>query len=165
MQGNPALVYSLLVALLCFFSILAVELRNLLYAILSLAVSSVVMAALFYLFGAFVASFFELIVIGGLITVLFVVTLSLTRRVEEDKGRGEAGAVLGLSIACAIIILLLTRVGLSGLLTRVGPEVTAGLKEVGELMWGVREVDVLGIIFIILAGVIGVLTLFKGERE
>ncbi len=165
MQGDVALVYSLLIALLCFFSILAVELRNLLYAMLSLAVSSVILAVIFYLFGAFVASVFELIVIGGLITVLFAVTLSLTRRVEENRGKSEVGAVLGLSVVCAIVILLLTRVGLSNLLTRVGPEFTASLKEVGELMWKVREVDVLGIIFIILAGVIGVLTLFKGERE
>lgn len=61
-------------------AILAVSFRNLLFAAISLAALSAVLAIIFYQLNSPYAGVFELSVCAGLITVLFVSVISLTRR-------------------------------------------------------------------------------------
>ena len=57
-------------------AVLAVHLRDILRAVIALAVLSVVLAAIFFKLGAPYAGAFELSVCGGLITVLFIAAIS-----------------------------------------------------------------------------------------
>jgi NADH-quinone oxidoreductase subunit J len=66
-------------------AILAVHLRDLLRAALSLAVLSVVLAALFFKLGAPYAGAFELSVCAGLVTVLFVAAISSVDTRQEGE--------------------------------------------------------------------------------
>ncbi|MFO7743630.1 MAG: NADH-quinone oxidoreductase subunit J [Anaerolineae bacterium] len=65
----------------------AVLLKNLLRAAVALGVSSVALAALFFLLRAPYAGAFELSVGAGLISVLFIVAISLT---ESMQGGNDA---------------------------------------------------------------------------
>jgi len=57
-------------------AVLAVHLRDILRAVIALAVLSVVLAAIFFKLGAPYAGAFELSVCAGLITVLFIAAIS-----------------------------------------------------------------------------------------
>ena len=64
-------------------AILAVHLRDLLRAAVSLAVLSLVLAAIFFKLGAPYAGAFELSVCAGLVTVLFVAAISSVETRQE----------------------------------------------------------------------------------
>jgi NADH-quinone oxidoreductase subunit J len=75
--------YALLVAILLCGAIAAVLSRNLIRAAVALGIGSAALAMLFFSLGAPYAGGFELSVGAGLISVLFVVAISLT----ESMGR------------------------------------------------------------------------------
>lgn len=77
------LLYTSLLFLLIIFSILAVEFRSLLGATISLGVASAILSIIFYVLNSPYVAVFELSVCAGLITVLFVTAISLTRGEEE----------------------------------------------------------------------------------
>jgi len=62
------------------FAIMAASLRDMLFAAISLAALSAVLAIIFYRLNSPYAAVIELSVCAGLITALFVTTISLTRR-------------------------------------------------------------------------------------
>ncbi|MDD4307879.1 MAG: hypothetical protein PHU53_03620 [Thermoplasmata archaeon] len=59
--------------------VLAIELKNLIHASILLGTGSAVLACVFFIAGAPFAAVFELVVGAGLITVLFVSAISLTK--------------------------------------------------------------------------------------
>ena len=61
-------------------AVLAVRFNNLLFAAISLAALSAVLAIMFYQFNSPYAAVFELSVCAGLITALFVSAIALTRK-------------------------------------------------------------------------------------
>ena len=63
---------------------LAIEKKNLLHSAILLGISSAVISISFFLSNAPVAAAFELIVCAGVITVLFISTISLTLGGEEQ---------------------------------------------------------------------------------
>lgn len=81
-DASLLLILSLL-SLTIIFSILAVELKDLLQSAISLAVASIILAIIFYQLDSPYAAMFELSVCAGLITVLFVSTINLTKGSEE----------------------------------------------------------------------------------
>ena len=62
------------------FAIMAALLKDVLFAAISLAALSAVLAMIFYRLDSPYAAVIELSVCAGLITALFVTTISLTRR-------------------------------------------------------------------------------------
>ncbi|MCX8187926.1 MAG: NADH-quinone oxidoreductase subunit J [Nitrososphaeria archaeon] len=71
-----------LVALLTVLSILAVELRDLLKAILAFTGVSIALSTIFYLMGAVYIAAFQLLIYAGAVTVLFLATL----HAGEERG-------------------------------------------------------------------------------
>ena len=63
----------------------AVMLKNMLRAAVAVGASSVALAALFFLLGAPYAGAFELSVGAGLISVLFIVAITLTESMEGEN--------------------------------------------------------------------------------
>lgn len=70
--------------LIVVFAVLAMELRNLVYAIISLCAFSVVIAIVFMFLNAPYVAVFQLAIYAGAITVLFLITIMLTRREEVE---------------------------------------------------------------------------------
>lgn len=141
----------------------AVFLRDLVRSAISLALMSALLAVVLYRLNSPYAAVFELSVVAGLITVLFVSVIALTK--EEDQVR-EAGWPL------YVFPLALAAFGLADLLVMralFASYQPAGYAAMGEgfgaTLWGVRSLDILGQIAVIFAGVFGVLAMLREKPQ
>jgi NADH-quinone oxidoreductase subunit J len=67
------------------FVLVAIEMKDLIKASISLGVASAVLAAIFFILDAPFAAVFELSVCAGLITVLLLSAVNMTVEKEDDK--------------------------------------------------------------------------------
>ncbi len=143
------------------FSVCCCIFRDLLYVAVSLAVVSVLLSLVLFHYGANIAGVFELSVCAGLSTVLFVATVSLTK--DSDK---KAETRLP---AYFIPLFLLIFAGLDALIVKWlqrtvtspgGAAAPAGVT-FQQAFWELRSTDILGQVSLILAGVFGILALFR----
>ena len=150
------------IALLCgivLFSVLAVLAKDLIKAAVSLAVASLLLGILFFLMGAPFAGVFEISVVAGLITVLFMLTIALTKTEGEVRESKAVRIVFPLFFIAFIVIDILV---MKGLLPKI--HALAGGAETGtfgDVLWKQRTFDLVGQLAVILAGVFAVLALFR----
>jgi NADH-quinone oxidoreductase subunit J len=145
-------------------AILAAFASDILRAAIALAACSVGLAILLFSMGASLAAVFELSVCAGLITVLFVNTISLARPVQEEersqKSKEHYFRFSGVwLVAIVVAVLLWSTQG-----TWLGWFSFAKENEtltVGEILWQQRGLDLIGQVAMILVGVFGVVVLFK----
>ena len=148
----------LLLALIAAFACMAVFQKDLIRAALSLAFMSALFALLLYRMNSPYAAVFELSVVAGLITVLFVSTIALT---------GEKGAVrearwpLYSFPLFMILFGLLDITVMKTLFSSVPQGVKNSAGSFGMTLWGIRSLDLLGQMAVIFGGVFGVLALLR----
>lgn len=144
------------------FSILAVLARDLLKSAISLAVASVFLAVLFFEMSAFYAGVFEVSVVAGLITVLFITAIALTRG-DGDVVESHSHLVVFplFFLALAVIDILVMKRLLGRIPALVNPE--SGT--FAQMLWNQRTFDLVGQIGAIFAGVLAVLALFRREEK
>ncbi len=143
--------------------------RSLVRAAIGLAATSVVLTILMFMLGATMAAVFELSVCAGLITVVFISTISMTKALtheallEKTRDRLKRYWYLPviLLVAGAALAFALSPLPLAGPSPAAAPADFEGLKAV---LWNGRQTDLLGQITILFAGVTGVVVLFK-ERK
>jgi NADH:ubiquinone oxidoreductase subunit 6 (subunit J) len=78
----------ILIILLCVVviaAVLAIELRDLIYAAISLAILSIALAGVFWILNAPWVALFQLMIYGGAVTVLLISTVALTERFESGE--------------------------------------------------------------------------------
>jgi NADH-quinone oxidoreductase subunit J len=159
---NDILIYILL-GFLVLFSLLSVLIRNALKAVISLAAASVMLTTIMYLLGAPLAAVFELSVCAGLITVIFVSVISLTKPaadeedVAESKNRLKRYIYLPVIVIVIAMFVLIAKPDFNFIINNNG----ISDSNVQNAIWNTRRLDILGQIIIILAGVLGVVILFK----
>lgn len=164
---NLAIFIILLLGLVV-FAVLAVMVRNLLKAAIALAITSVVLTAVMFMMKSPLAAVFELSVCAGLITVVFISAISMTRVStdeeinEKRKERFKRFRYLPLILAAVFIAGLCLAWRHIDFSRFISSPVTQ--TSVQEVLWKTRQIDILGQIVIILAGVFGVVVLFK-ERD
>ena len=134
--------------------------RDLLYAAVALALASVVLSIVLFQFGANIAAVFELSVCAGLITVLFVSTVSLTKDSDQKtEARLPAVFLLPMLVLFAgVAYFLVHRLGAALPAPVARPLAGSSFQEV---FWGQRTTDVLGQISLILVGVFGLLAVLR----
>jgi NADH:ubiquinone oxidoreductase subunit 6 (subunit J) len=144
---------------LVLFSVLAILLRDLLKSAISLAAASLLLGVVFFRMNAPYAGVFEISVVAGLITVLFILTIALTKTGDEVRESRAVNWVFPLFFAAFIIIDALV---MKGLLQKI-PALAAGAETgtFGDVLWKGRTFDLVGQIAVILAGVFAVLALFR----
>ena len=155
----------LLLAGLVISATACVIIQNLLKASIALAVVSVILSVIMFLLDAPLAAVFELSVCSGLITVIFVSAISMTRvrtkeevsaRVRARRRRFRYLPVLLIVLFAGIMIILWPR------LSSLSPNfATSGATSGPDVFWNKRQADLLGEVIIILVGVYGVLIFFK----
>lgn len=156
----------LLLALLVLSSLWAVLTPTLLRGAIGLAAASAVLTLLMFQADAALAGVFELSVCAGLVTVVFVSTISLTRPTGEARElarrekRAQAFLPL-LGVAAWVGVLLWS----AGYVLDVTPPPAGAPAEVREVLWGARRLDLLGQILVVFVGVFGVVILFKEEKR
>ena len=149
---------------LTFALILAVGLaKDLLKAAVALAAASVFLSVVLFQHGAWVAAVFELSVCAGLITVLFVSTVSLTKDSDQNEESKITGYLLPAFLLFFIGVDFFALKWIDKFIQPAGAmleadKITAGFSKV---FWGERTTDVLGQAALILAGVFAILALFK----
>jgi NADH:ubiquinone oxidoreductase subunit 6 (subunit J) len=144
------------------FSALAIALRDLLRSAISLAAASLLLGIVFFKMNAPYAGVFEISVVAGLITVLFILTIALTKAGDEVRESRLANWVFPLVFAAFVVIDALVMRSLLGKVPALAAGAEAGA--FGEVLWKGRTFDLVGQIAVILAGVFAVLALFR-KRE
>lgn len=136
--------------------------RSLLRSAIGLALTSVILSVVIFRFNSPLAAVFELSVCAGLISVLFVSTISLTQpyTTQEILKRMKEMFIRFRALPLIIIALGLgfALINIKPILELPAPET---VKDVRTVMWDLRNIDLLGQIIILLTGVFGVLILFK----
>jgi NADH-quinone oxidoreductase subunit J len=148
----------LLVGLLA-FSILAILAKDLIKSAISLALSSLFLGIIFFRMGAPYAGVFEISVVAGLITVLFILTIALTKQEGEVR---EAKLVRIVFPLFFVVFALIDGLVMKALLEKLPALQTAAeAGTFGEVLWKERTFDLVGQLAVILAGVFAVLALFR----
>ena len=143
-------------------SLWAVLTRSLLTSAIALAAVSLVLTILMFRLGAPIAAVFELSVCAGLITVVFVSTISLTKPItrpdlkQQTKNRIKRYWYLPVLVFFAAVVLGFYMVYPELPIPVLGAEI-----DFRDIMWKLRQTDILGQIVMILAGVFGVVVLLK----
>jgi NADH:ubiquinone oxidoreductase subunit 6 (subunit J) len=144
---------------LVLFSALAILARDILKSAISLAVASLFLGIIFFRMNAPYAGVFEISVVAGLITVLFILTIALTKAEGDVRESKAAMIIFPLFFVVFIIIDLLV---MKSLMAKVPTLAAAPEKGTfGEVLWKQRTLDLIGQVCIILAGVFAVLALFR----
>ena len=141
--------------------------RSLLKATIGLAVTSAIITILMFRLNSPMAAVFELSVCTGLMTVIFVSTISLTKPlthkeiVELSKERHKRFGYLPLIMILTSVILTLIKIKNNIIV----PPVTDAVTDVRHVMWNMRQLDMLGQIIMIIIGALGVVILFEERRK
>jgi len=154
----------MLLVLMVAAAVWAVMARSLLKAAIGLAIASIIITIFMFEFNSPLAAVFELSVCSGLITVIFLSTIGLTRplshkellALSRDRGR-RYGFMPLLVIACGAILAFVF------LKMPLDLEVAKNTISVGarEVLWNFRHLDLFGQIMILLAGGFGAVLLFR----
>jgi NADH-quinone oxidoreductase subunit J len=151
---------------MAFMALWAVMTRSLLRSAIALALTSVVLAIIMFQLDSPLAAVFELSVCAGLISVLFVSTISLTHPLTWSEIRAHMKERFSrfwyLPALVVIAGIWLVMLHLKFDLVLPPPE---SVKDVRRVLWEMRQVDVMGQIIILLSGVFGVLVLFKDRMK
>lgn len=145
-------------------SLWAVLTPTLLRGAVALAAASATLTLIMFQMGAPLAGVFELSVCAGLITVVFVSTISLTTPKDKPqvaaRSKARLRAFVPLFLVLAQVGLVLWLVGLPAL----QPAAATAEHDVRSVLWGERRLDLLGQVLMIFVGVFGVVILFKERR-
>lgn len=154
----------LLLVLLVAGGLWTVMTLDLLRSAIGLALTSVALTLLLFHMGLPLAGVFELSVCVGLITVVFVSTISLTRplkgqeAIARDRSRLRRFSALPVLIFLIAAALLLLHFYVQ---VAPPPAVAGPAADARRMLWNERRFDLVGQIMILLTGVYGVVVLFK----
>jgi NADH-quinone oxidoreductase subunit J len=138
--------------------------RSLLKATISLAITSAVITILMFRLNSPLAAVFELSVCTGLITVIFVSTISLTKPLthkeitELSKDRIKRFWYLPVIVALVGVGLILMKIR-----NDLTPSTSAWslVQDVRSVLWNFRQLDMFGQIIVLIIGALGVSILFE----
>ncbi|HWS30570.1 MAG TPA: NADH-quinone oxidoreductase subunit J [Clostridia bacterium] len=159
------------IILLCGFvasAVICALVRNLVKAAVALALTSALLSAVMFLVGAPLAAVFELSVCAGLITVVFISSISMTRihsdeelKEKKRERRKRFLPLIAVVVGLFVIMLALLWPHITELIpiASVAPSGT-----VQQVIWDKRTTDLVGQVAIILTGVFAVLVFFKEEE-
>lgn len=148
-----------LLGLIVLLSIGCCIFKDLLYVAVSLALISAILALVLFNFGANIAGVFELSVCAGLITVLFISTVSLTKDSDQRVETRLPGYFVPLFVLIFIgIDYFIIQWLAHSVPAAIVPNPSGTFQKV---FWEIRSADILGQIGLIGAGVFGILSLFR----
>jgi NADH-quinone oxidoreductase subunit J len=146
----------------------AVMSRSLLKATIGLAVTSAVITILMFRLESPLAAVFELSVCTGLITVVFVSTISLTKPLTHKEivclSRDRIKRFWPLPIMVIAVGAGLVMMKLRNDIT-VASSAWSLFKDVRTVLWNFRQLDMFGQIIVLIIGALGVSVLFEERRR
>ena len=169
MNGLDNIIMILLLAGLVVSALICVTVQSLVKASIALALVSGIQSIIMFIMGAHLAAVFELSVCSGLITVVFISAISMTKVSGKEELKIKVRARRKRFIPLPALLAVLLAASLFVIwphLDALIPYAAAPANTVSEpeVFWNIRQADLLGQILIILVGVYGVLIFFK-ERS
>ncbi|MDD5409508.1 MAG: hypothetical protein PHC71_05415 [Candidatus Omnitrophica bacterium] len=135
-------------------------------SVVGLALTSAILAVIMYRLNSPLAAVFELSVCSGLISVIFITTVSFTQRISKERLiiRRKERLLRFLYLPFIIIIagLLLVRYLK---IPQFGLPEPSQVADARVVLWNMRHLDLLGQAIIIIAGVFGVVVFFKEPNK
>lgn len=135
-------------------------------AVVGLGLTSAILSIVMFRLSSPLAAVFELSVCAGLISVIFVTTVSFTQRLTQDRlriRRKERFAKFWLLpfiiVIAAALLYSCTKPANFAALPAVQNE------DVRSLLWNKRHLDLLGQIAALLVAAVGVVALFKEQKK
>jgi NADH:ubiquinone oxidoreductase subunit 6 (subunit J) len=150
---------------LVLFSVLAILLRDLIKSAISLALASLCLGIIFFQMKAPYAGVFEISVVAGLITVLFILTIALTKAEGEVRESKAALIIFPLFFVAFLALDILVMKGLMAKVPALASTPEPGGLTFGDVLWKQRTFDLVGQVLVILAGVFAVLALFRKRNK
>lgn len=156
----------LLLVIMTLAALWTVMSRSLLKATIGLAITSAVLTILIFRMNSPLAAVFELSVCTGLITVVFVSTISMTKPLthkeilEASKDRLRRFWYLPVIMILAAVGLIFIKIP-----GEIKPAMSTGALDVRQILWNLRQLDMFGQVIIIIAGALGVAILFKERKS
>lgn len=156
----------ILLSILLLAAIWTVMTVRLIRSVVGLAITSAILSILLYRLGSPLAAVFELSVCSGLISVIFITTVSFTQRVSKERflirRRERLLRFLYLPFIVIVAGLLLVRYLK---FPQFSLNVAAQVSDVRQVLWNDRHLDLLGQVIVLLAGVFGVVIFFKEPNK
>ncbi|MBU1726627.1 MAG: hypothetical protein KJ880_03250 [Candidatus Omnitrophica bacterium] len=144
----------------------AVMTRSLLRSAIALALTSAMLTIVMFRLRAAMAAAFELSVCAGLISVVFISALSLTHPLTWNEIRQHMKDRLSRFWYLPVIVVV---VGFALFFLKVTPEFKLPPaeieKDVREVLWNLRQLDLIGQVAVLLAGGLGVVILFRDKEK
>jgi NADH-quinone oxidoreductase subunit J len=140
--------------------------RSLLKSTIGLAATSAIITILMFRLDSPFAAVFELSVCTGLITAVFISTISLVKPlthkeiVKLSKDRIKRFWYLPVIMVVAGIMLMFLNIPADFKMPAKAVE-----SDVRSVLWNSRQVDIFGQIVVLLAGVFGIVLLFKETKK
>jgi len=156
----------IILSVLMLSALWSVMTRSILRSAIGLAFVSVMLTYIMFRLSSPIAAVFELSVCTGLISVVFISTITLTyplskqEVLEHMKERLSRFWYLPLILLLVGIAFSLAQVKLNLTLPPPGAE-----KDVRDVLWKIRPLDLAGQAIMLLAGAYGVLILFRQVRK
>jgi NADH-quinone oxidoreductase subunit J len=159
-----------LLVIMMFAAMWTVMTRSLLKSTIALAFTSAILSVLIFRMNAPMAAVFELSVCAGLITAVFVSTISLTKPLTHKEIVALSRNRIKRFIYLPLVIVLAASAfyGLHHMnVKKVLPvsRLPAAADDVRLVLWNLRQLDLFGQIIIIIAGAIGVVILFEEKKK
>ncbi len=138
---------------------------RLLHSAVGLAFTSAIVTILMFQLDSPLAAVFELSVCAGLVSAIFISTITLTKRFTAEelivrrKARLAYFWFLPIVVVIAAVVLSLIHIPLTFNLPAPPAE-----NNVNIILWRLRHLDLLGQIVILLAGAFGVVTFFREQK-
>lgn len=160
----------LLLCLTVISVVAAVFFENLIKSAICLSATSVFLTIILFMLGAPWAAVFELSVCAGLITVVFIGSISLTAPYDKEAVTAHGKARLKRFMPLPFILGGLALIAGAALLgSGIDILPPAGVESTFEgfrnILWNTRQTDVLGQIILVLTGVFAVVVLFKESEQ
>ena len=155
-----------LLILMTITALWAVMGSSLLKATIGLAVTSVIITILMFRLDSPLAAVFELSVCAGLITVVFISTISLTKPLTHQEVIERARERWKRFWPLPLII---TVVGIGLAFLNMPKDLpifhATSTLDVRSVLWNLRQLDLFGQIIIIIAGALGIVVLFEEKKS
>lgn len=142
----------------------AVMARSLLKSAIGLAIVSIIVTIIMFRLNAPLAGVFELSVCTGLITVIFIGAVSLTKPMTREEAVVLTRSKIKRYLYLPVITMIIGAAGF--MMMKLSPSAPTIAKAIGEtdvrnLLWNFRQIDLFGEICLLIAGSFGVVILFK----
>ncbi|MGC4067815.1 MAG: NADH-quinone oxidoreductase subunit J [Polyangiaceae bacterium] len=137
---------------------------RLLRAVIALALASICVTALLFRLEAPLVGVFELSVCAGLISAVFISSISLSQ-LETEETIAKARRERIRRYWFLPLLLLFVGIAVGHMSPPTFTRVPAGGLEVRSVLWTERHLDLLGQVVILLAGAFGVVVFFKETKK